>query len=393
MKLKKYTYLLFGIIYQLISLLMPKFKNKIIFISYPDASDNSWHLYRYIVNNLSDYNLIWLCSNGTQVKQRILDVNKSELNNKVRVYNKFSLYGILHFFTAAYVFHTHGTYFFVKKSKRVKVINLWHGMPIKAIGYLDGKNKYEVAYGDYLLSTSDYFSPFMAEAFGIQKENVLPFGLPRNDVLMISNKELNDQVYQILNVPRSNKIIFWLPTFRTSIIGDVRCDSTSQSFLDDWDEIFFDLLNKIADEKKVTLIIKIHPMDKLNNETLISRDNIRIIKSQEWQKLGIDLYDALSCSSGLISDVSSVLLDYICSDKIIGITKSNKHQYTRTTLFGLDGLSKECFSIIQPDDLIQFIKKIDLISTNYSLIRKYNSSIKDSACYSIPAILNYFNIK
>jgi len=389
MLLKKTIYPLVSMIYQLLCVFTPRFKNKIIFVSYPDAADNCWHIYRYILENMDGYNLIWLCSNKDKVEHKIFEINKYKSNNKIAVYNKFSLYGLLSFFTAAYVFHTHGTYFFVKKNNRVKIINLWHGMPIKAIGFLDGKQKHDVAYGDYLLSTSDFFSSFMSEAFAVPKENVLPFGLPRNDVLMLDNKMLTNDVYNILNIQKDNRIIFWLPTFRMSMAGDIRSDSTSQSFLDDWDENLFDHLDEIAKKKKVTVIIKIHPMDQLNFEQLTSTNNVRVIKSQEWQNLGLDLYDALSCSSGLISDVSSVLLDYICSNKPIAVTKSTKNQYTRKILFNLDDFSKECFVINRLDDLTRFISTVDSMLINYTLLRKYNAVTKNS----IPEILNYFDIK
>ena len=130
-------------------------------------------------------------------------------------------------------------------------------------------------------------------------------------------------------------------------------------------------------------------MDQLNFEQLTSTNNVRVIKSQEWQNLGLDLYDALSCSSGLISDVSSVLLDYICSNKPIAVTKSTKNQYTRKILFNLDDFSKECFVINRLDDLTRFISTVDSMLINYTLLRKYNAVTKNS----IPEILNYFDIK
>ena len=59
-----------------------------------------------------------------------------------------------------------------QKSK--KNINLWHGMPLKNIGYLD-TNKI-IPKSNYLISTSLVFQEIMRKAFKIEAENVLITG-------------------------------------------------------------------------------------------------------------------------------------------------------------------------------------------------------------------------
>ena len=109
-------------------------KNKITFFSFPDLSDNSWHLFNYIHKNKNNLLLVWLVEKNLSNK-KIVRLKKINKTNKLLFIKKKSLHGIYHFMSSRIVFFTHIPYFFSQKNIGPIQVNLWHGMPIKRIGF------------------------------------------------------------------------------------------------------------------------------------------------------------------------------------------------------------------------------------------------------------------
>lgn len=320
-----------------------KTNKTIVFISFPDLTDNSLSVFLHINQFYQNYELIWLCANINSAKDKLKSLNCDNERNYIKLVKKNSITGLLYFVKAKVVFHTHGTYFFVTRSYKSCVVNLWHGMQIKAVGYLDGKSKYDVAYCDYSISTSSFHQTKMAQAFGLDESRVLLSGQPRNDALLFFSDIARTSFYQTFDIESDNDIIFWLPTFRVSEVGDVRVDSLSRSFMSDFESGFLHDLNKTLATNKKTLVIKLHPMDVENlncllNDTKLS--HIRILNQQRWALSPVELYTALAFSSGLISDVSSVIVDYTITGKPIAVIRQGVLDYSRGFV---PGLTKESF--------------------------------------------------
>lgn len=172
--------------YTALNLAHIKKKDRIVFISFPPASDNSWYLYKHALNELENFEFIWLIdSDSHEIKNKILsEAEKSPNHNTVKVLQRWSLRGLNAFSSLKFVFHTHGSYFFVAPSILAPtIVNLWHGMPIKAIGHLDKNLKKNFTYSDYCIAISEYYQKLMAKAFGLSENQVLPTGLPRDEIL------------------------------------------------------------------------------------------------------------------------------------------------------------------------------------------------------------------
>ena len=99
------------------------------------------------------------------------------------------------------------------------VVNLWHGMPLKNIGYLDGKKV--IPQSSLAIATSKVSQEIISQSFGLNTNNVLITGQPRCD-LMFDKIDLK-QIFELEDT--IEKVILWLPTYRHSIIGDIRVDS------------------------------------------------------------------------------------------------------------------------------------------------------------------------
>lgn len=360
------------LVYFLINIFFFHKKKRIIFISYPDASDNSWYLYKYCLKRLSKFELVWLLdSKSNDIINKInFEFARNNNNNTLLILKRWSIKGFFAFCRSKYVFHTHGTYFFIKPAFFApKIVNLWHGMPIKAIGHLDKKQDKHFCYSDYVICTSKYYQSIMAQVFDISLNNVLITGLPRNDIfhegLDIENKTI---ILKKLNISADEKYLVWLPTYRVSNKGDIRKDSTSESFLASFRVGFLEELNEICVANELTIIIKLHPMDALNVEILnLFSSKIKIYNATEWDKLQLSLYDVIAGCNGLISDYSSVIVDCLNTNIPVGVVSDNFNTYNRKILISpmlIKNLTMEISDIHDFVKLLKFENKIENILNN-----------------------------
>jgi len=352
---------------------------KISFMSFPDLSDNSWYLFNYINDNRENLILVWLIDQNLS-KTKLNRLKNKNKNNKLLFIRKKSFRGIYHFLSSRVVFFTHIPYFFSQKNLGPTQINLWHGMPIKKIGVYRHK-KLLYYYGDFAISTSDKYSEILSNAFGIQKKYILPFGLPRNDILV--NKK------NIFFNKKNLKLVLWLPTFRnTKSFTEIK-DSTKENFLMEWPLNFLDNLNQVAKKYKTLIIIKTHPLDNLR--ILKKYSNITHLKNDDLTKLNLDLQDLISVSDGLITDISSVIIDYILTKKHLGITINSIKTFKRGLISELKLFNNLKFhSIKNINDFKIFFKKIN---TNQKVnIDPKNIFYSKKAINSSKQITKFFNI-
>lgn len=356
-------------IYAILNIIFIKKKNRITFISFPDLSDNSWHLYKYAVENLNTYEIVWLVQkNDSSFSEKAEKVNSSN-KNKIRIVKRWSVKGFLLFCNSKIVFHTHGTYFFIKSTFNAPIlVNLWHGMPIKAIGFLDKKQKKDFCYSDFTLATSKKYQEIMSQVFGMPEENVLLTGLPRNDVLYsgINNTEKN-KILDKLKITSQEKILLWLPTYRVSSFGDIRTDSLNASFLDDLEPNFLEELNYLCVKNNIIVVVKLHPMDSITTKIKQNNfSNIIFYDAIAWQELNIDLYDVVSLSEGVITDFSSIMIDCLPTKVKVGFIKSSETNYNRKLIISMDELLPNLFIITKPSEFIDIVE-IDKKSINLNV--------------------------
>ena len=97
-----------------------------------------------------------------------------------------------------------------------------------------------------------------------------------------------------------------------------------------------------ATEEGAQIIVKLHPFDLLNDgDVHIDHESIRLLTSAQWEATGIQLYDLVAASDALITDISSVFIDYLHTGNPIGIMGFDGARYTRDTLFD-HGLLLRC---------------------------------------------------
>lgn len=233
-------------------------------------------------------------------------------------------YGIV----SKYIFTTHG-HFVPDVPENQICVNLWHGMPLKAIGLLDDQPGRK---DSLVCSTSPVYQDVLSRAFGIGKERVLISGLPRNDFLKSADPAV---IWQKAGVDREkfDKVFLWLPTYRKSVLGHiteegVECDNVFNMV--EFPEAEFDAFLK---EQNCLCILKPHPMAPRKKS--VSSDNILVIDEDWLWQRKLMLYPLLGQMDFLVSDISSVMIDYLLLDRPMIVCFEDAEQYkkSRNTIF------------------------------------------------------------
>jgi CDP-glycerol glycerophosphotransferase (TagB/SpsB family) len=207
------------------------------------------------------------------------------------------------------------------------VVQLWHGKGFKKVGYASPTSlalhnklispqlftKY-----DYTIASSGYTADMMSEVLHISKDRVLITGLPRNDVLFKeiegSKIDANPELKKLFgsdNKP-SGGYILYAPTFRRS--GDNPAD-----------HLDFDLAQKHLEKNGAQLVISLHP--KYRDKIPATRSHSRIT----FIPAGYDIYPHLKYFDTLITDYSSLFLEFVLLDKHVVFFTYDLEDYKNTT--------------------------------------------------------------
>ena len=317
------------IFFNIISLLNKQIKKKniIIFTSFPDASDNSFAVFDYLIKKGKDkkYLMIWLINDCSKISKIKKNINESYGIKNTKCVKRNSFFGIYYYIFSKYIFCTQGIFSGSTLSKKQIKVNLWHGMPLKRIGFLDNKGKEDIATSNYMIATSIIFVDIMAKVFRIDKKNILNIGQPRNDLLFINNKS-----FEKLGIEKDkyNRVFLWMPTYRLSVVGDIRSDGKLKGYglpLLTEEEII--RLNDLLYKGKCLFIIKLHPMDKFTAKHFNNLSNIVFVDNNKLIDSNVQLYSLIGESDVLLTDYSSVYFDYLILNRPIGFIIDDFEEY------------------------------------------------------------------
>jgi CDP-glycerol glycerophosphotransferase (TagB/SpsB family) len=224
-------------------------------------------------------------------------------------------------FTSKYLFLTHGI-FLASFSKRQVVTNIWHGILYKKIGLLIGGRAIPAT---VTVGTSALTRKMFAEAFGVSAASVFVSGYPRNDHLLLG-KEQRSEIRQQVDAAAGNhdgpslgsfqKVLIWMPTFRNNTHKKDWQDGVEAGnpfYIKDFDVQQF---NRILKECNACCLVKPHPMAVKYKDTR-SLSHLIFIDDKWISDRGISLYQLVGSTDLLISDVSSVVTDYLLLDQPI----------------------------------------------------------------------------
>lgn len=309
----------------------------IVMESRPDFTDNARALYDYMIekNYNKKYHIIWLVDSP--------EFYKEYRCKNVKFVRKFGKYHrsrtvAAYYYTlkSKYVIFTHACRWVEKKNKNQMYLNLWHGCGYKAAREEEGMTNVF----DYCLVPGDVFVETKKQFFCCGADKILALGYPRYNLLKKNNPKAKEFLNQ-LN-PNAVKNILWMPTFRDSeqllhyedpipaIIGFPLMRTVYD----------FQKLDELSRAAKVNLIIKWHRNSSHCNGEKVNYTNVFYLDNDDLAENNLQLYELIGETDALITDFSSVAIDYLLLDKSIGFTMDDYDDYERTRGFVFEDAKK-----------------------------------------------------
>lgn len=155
-------------------------------------------------------------------------------------------------------------------------------------------------------------------------------GLPRNDRLFSDRVE----VLRKLELDHARRFIAWLPTYRKSVCGEIRSDGIEYGNVFEMPDIDPDALNTFLAARETVMFVKPHPMAQFDRPQNWS--NLLIVDDAWLRERSLSLYEFLGASDFLISDISSVVIDYLLLDRPIIHAFPDIEAYRNSRGFSVD---------------------------------------------------------
>lgn len=306
--------------------------------------DNSKYLYLHTVKNENQYIPYWITDDK-------LTVNTLKEMNLPVVY-KWTIEALVLVLKAKYFFVTHGKInVFHFKRKSTILVNLWHGNPIKKVGFdsLVDNHKYVQKISqewDLLLTSHEKFIPVFQSAFHLDKDKILPLGLPRNMILWDTDSELiiKEKIAHYYNFPIDRKIILYAPTFRDN-------KETQKNFHEQIEHFIANFNSKNMEE--YVLLLRLHPYDKLSIDL---NNYTHIYSASDYE----DFQELMAASALLVTDYCSCMFDYsIMKKKIVLFLFDSKNYIKDRNGFYFDVMKLPFEKVYTVERLIESIFMVD----------------------------------
>ena len=311
--------------------IIPKKNKRIVLYSNWGFRDNLRTLYQYLVDNgyQEEYEII-CASNDFYHLEKEKDVKY------VSIYR-----GLYYFLTSKYFFYSFGKYP-IKPASNQMVVNLWHGMPLKKIGNLEvGMEEIDYNFFTKLVSSSALFTPIMKAAFKAEDNQILLVGNIRNDELFKKEKEKN---------------IIWMPTYRNSN----NYHDSQEALIFSLGEEDFSKIQQILSKHDYQLYIKLHPLEESRLHVQMNHSNIHLLTEEIISEQYDTLYTFLGTTSALITDYSSVFLDYYLLNRPVAFTINDYEEYKDKRGFVFEDVKSLMVGSVIRDshDLLEFLESV-----------------------------------
>ena len=309
--------------------LIPKSKHKIIFISRPDFSDNTKHMYSYMQQKSPQKQLSWLIYD-----KEIYDILIQ--NGHQNIFYLKSISGIWEYLRSKIIITSSSSLWQIK-SPFQKQFDLWHGIPLKNVLCMGEKGvtaKRQAGNITMRFATSNLEKALLAASFDFNAMKIAVTGQPRTDALFRKENNLSKLLHK--DVSKYKKVIFYMPTYRHGY----REKSEGNTF--EVDNIFrFDNYNRenflnFLKNNNILFILKLHPYEEKLYENLPLGENITWINNKTLVKNDLTIYDIFYEVDTLITDYSSIYFDFLFTNKKIIFIPLDLEYYEKNRGFQLE---------------------------------------------------------
>lgn len=329
------------------------------YIEGTDFSDNARALYEYMIDKgfNNKYKIVWIVKDAYKERETIQNVEYISMDweDSDNLAEREIYYRYL--YTAKYIFIT-DAYGFLSLCRNDQIrVQLWHGCGFKTrVNFSRCENRYE-----FTTVVSELYKQKHAEIYGLREDQILVTGYAKQDWLY---KPYSVGVDDLLEMAKAEKHIFWCPTFRMAEAG---LESLNQyvSFGDTGLPILIsdgmlEELNEYLKSCSTNLIIKLHPFQKRDLIKINTYSNIKVVFNEELVGKDLMINRLLAEADALISDYSSIAIDYLNLDRPIAFTIDDIDEYEKTRGFIFDNILDWLpgKTIRNYDEFMAFIKEI-----------------------------------
>ncbi|WP_161606084.1 CDP-glycerol glycerophosphotransferase family protein [Microlunatus speluncae] len=218
------------------------------------------------------------------------------------------------FVTAELVCYTHGLYDSPRPGRRRIHVNLWHGTGPK---WNANANFAQRIGAQAHSASSPLWGVEAVRALSMRPETTLVAGNPRQDVISAATDR---SVVSAVGIDPTRPFVLWLPTFRSSSAAGLVGLAEGEPLTAEAARAFA----AAADLAGVQLITKPHRLDAARLDQL----GLRVITDDDLGAASLTLYQLIGLADGMLSDYSSVWVDYLDTGRSIGLYVPDLASYT-----------------------------------------------------------------
>lgn len=363
-------------------------KKLIVFSSEPDFSDNSRVLFEYMQKSgLADkYRFVWIVKSPENFRGMAEKYKNTVFVPKNDEYMYQSRKALESLLDARYYFGTHIRQKRVRKAGKGQIIiNLWHGCGFKDTQTMPWNDAF-----DYMLVPGNVFIETKSKFFGCDKKKIIPIGYPRYDLFFTDDKSAL-KFASSFKKNADTKLIIWMPTFRKTDRNKYPEEQIDYDYplpvLHSDDDLL--KLDSICRKENIVILIKKHQYQKDFDIDISGLENIIFIDDGTFSEKNVQMYAFLPYTDALISDYSSVSIDYLLIDKPMGFTLDDYESYKKTRGFVFQDPreympGKHIYNI---NEFFKFISDIsdnkDEFSAKRAEVRKHTNKYSSDFCRRI----------
>lgn len=362
-------------------------RNTILLESHSDMSDNTKALYDYLLRKGFDreFKFVWFVEHVDRYRDKgfpntaFVPIVPSTRWGRLK--NQYYLA------TSRFAFFSHRSFERHAVRKGTCFVNLWHGAGPKNPSYMDLGSDF-----DYVLYPSHYFKDAFVDNLSCRPEQMLPYGYSRNELLFNKTEHLEKFLVgkfggrgeaadssALPGGPRKvsdtfSGVIMWMPTFRKNSEGRQDFDNARPMtygvpLIYEEEELM--AVNKSLAENNLLLVVKLHPAQDMTNIHFLDMSNILFLTNDDLEEKEVVLYELLAEMDVLMTDYSSVYVDFLLIDRPLGFVLEDSASY-KTGFFFENYLELMPGKMIHGfDELYQFFQDVAVGKDEFAEQRRH----------------------
>lgn len=322
---------------------------------------NSRYLFEYYKKNHPEYRVYFILNDIIEYKKYKRIYGESIINSTDEP-------NIKRIFSAGVWITSGGLPFrfpFINRNR--VVVNIGHGMPLKGLG-LDNKDNtliqnigIRLIYSQYDLisATSKLFQSFLKRSYASSNEQVQIIGNCWSDSVLNYKNPMEVLMPIYKSLPSFKKIILYAPTWREH----------SDTWIFPFKDFEISQLEDFLERNSLIIFLRIHHLD-MHNISKYSNCKRVILMNQDVVE---DIMDILSIFDILITDYSSIIVDYLLLNRPAILLPYDKEKYTASRSLNL---SVESFNFY--DEIINmkdFLNVIEKVASDNKITEKQNKTL------------------